>query len=150
MKGPPTSKQTYKLPEFLAGRITREKYISWLQRKAQAHVKRDRLRLKRQITLADYKMSIHLAVESSNGKDWYTGEELAWEKISTYDNADSKSHRAQYKTGFSLLPTVDHVITDRGDYDVVICSWRMNGAKSDLSLADFLTLCRKVISLHGQ
>ena len=94
-------------------------------------------------------MAIHRAVESSAGKDWYTGEGLAWELINTYDNAHSKLHRGVYKTDFALLPTVDHVSTNGDNYEFVICAWRTNDAKSDLSLDDFLSLCRKVIGLHG-
>ena len=141
--------QTYKLPHFLDGRVDRAKYIRWLDRKAAAHVKRDRIRLNKKIALADYKLQIHFAVEQSKGHDWYTGEVLEWEKISSYDNEESKANRSNYKATLALLPTVDHVLTDDGNYDFVICAWRTNNSKSDLSLQEFLQLCQRVLKLHG-
>lgn len=139
----------YQLPEFLAGRVTRDVYVRWLHRKAAAHVKRDRLRMVGKIANAAYKQQIHAAVCGSGGLDWYTGEPLNWEKISTYDNASSKADRSVYKAGFALLPTVDHVLRLDGAYDFVICGWRTNDAKNDLSLTEFLKLCRLVIARHG-
>lgn len=139
----------YELPDFLNGRVTKENYVRWLHRKAMAHVKRDRLRLDAQITNTIYKQQIHEAVRASAGLDWYTGEPLAWEKISTYDNEQSKADRSLYKAGFALLPTVDHVLRLDGAYDFVICGWRTNDAKNDLSLTEFLKLCRLVIARHG-
>lgn len=102
------------------------------------------------ITNARYKEQIHAAVRQSEGLDWYTGEPLTWEKISTYDNDASKADRSLYKAGFALLPTVDHVLRLDGAYDFVICGWRTNAAKHDLSLQEFLQLCRLVIARHGR
>ena len=139
----------YELPDFLDGRVTKENYVRWLHRKAVAHVKRDRLRLPQAITNTVYKQQIHAAVCGSKGLDWYTGEALDWEKISTYDNVQSKAERSIYKAGFALLPTVDHVLRPDGAYDFVICGWRTNDAKNDMSLVEFLKLCRLVIDRHG-
>lgn len=139
----------YALPQFLDGRVTRQNYVRWLSRKAQAHTKRDRQRLSEAIALAHYKQQIHEAVARSDGVDWYTGEPLAWEKISTYNNAESKLSRSIYKASFALLPTVDHVLRSDGLYDFVICGWRTNDAKNDLSLYEFVALCRRVVDRHG-
>ena len=141
--------QLYRLPTFLEGLVDRAKYIRWLHRKAAAHVKRDRLRLNKKIALAGYKQQIHIAVAQSSGVDWYTGEQLEWEKISSYDNIASKAQRSTYKATLALLPTVDHVLTSDGNYDFVICAWRTNDSKSDLSLPEFVRLCQRVIKLHG-
>ena len=141
--------QLYKLPSFLEGRIDRKKYIRWLERIAKAHTVRDRLRLNSKIALSDYKMKIHRAAESSNGLDWYTGEYLEWEKISTYSNTASQAARSVYKATFALQPTVDHVRKHDGTFDFVICASRTNSAKCDLSLVDFVQLCQRVIKLHG-
>ena len=141
--------QIYRLPPFLEGIIDRKKYIRWLQRKVTSHARRDRLRLNKKISLADYKRQIHMAVDQSNGVDWYTGEPLDWEKISSYDNIASKAQRSIYKATLALLPTVDHVLTSDGNYDFVICAWRTNDSKSDLSLPEFVQLCQRVIKLHG-
>ena len=138
----------YHLPHFLSGLINREQYMKWLQRKAAAHVLRDRHRTGTHIQLAHYKRKIHAAVCESNGIDWYTGEALRWDQISKYNNEQSKQGRSVYKATFALLPSVDHVANDNGEYDFVICAWRTNDAKNDLSLADFVQLCRKVVDRH--
>lgn len=53
-------------------------------------------------------VAIHAAVIRSGGVDDYTGEELAWENINTYDNEKSRVGRRSYKKSFWSLPTVDH------------------------------------------
>jgi hypothetical protein len=141
--------QQYPFPDFLEGRVTTQQYGRWLQRKAAAHVKRDRKRLSIPVVLSTYKRLIHTAVCTSGGVDWYTGEPLLWELISTYDNEKSKADRSHYKAGFALLPTIDHVLGDDGKYDFVICGWRTNDAKNDLSLDEFLTVCQLVLARHG-
>jgi len=78
--------------------------------------------------------------------DFYTGDELDWSLVSTYSNVDSKAGRTVYKSGFAMLPTVDHIAGDNGRYDFVICAWRTNDSKSDLDHAEFVELCRKVIA----
>jgi hypothetical protein len=139
----------YDFPVFLEGRVTKDKYSRWLHRKAAAHARRDRKRLPDSIELSAYKQKIHAAVCNSDGVDWYTGEPLDWEKISSYNNDESKLNRSKYKAGLALLPTVDHVLGEAGLYDFVICGWRTNDAKNDLNLTEFLDVCRKVIARHG-
>jgi hypothetical protein len=136
------------LPLFLEGVVTEEVYERWLKRKAVAHVKRDRKR-GRVCAVSSYKEAIHAAVIASNGMDAYTGEQLAWPLISTYDNDDSKDGRHAYKAGFALLPTVDHHQADVHDANFKICAWRTNDAKNDLSLDAFIELCRRVLAHAG-
>jgi len=140
----------YQLPGFLQGRITQEVYERWLRRKAQAHVRRDRKRKNDTATGQAYREAIHHAVLESEGRDWYTGEELAWELISSYDNQESKIGRRRYKASFALLPTVDHVGDGLGPADFRICAWRTNDAKNDLSYPDFVQLCRRVVDFHNR
>lgn len=145
----PDANAIYKLPPFLNGRVTAHAYSRWLQRKAATHCKRDRKRHpNRPISPAGYKSQIHEAVNRSDGLDWYTGESLCWEKISTYDNDDSKAGRSHYKADYAFLPTVDHVATE-DRYEFVICGWRTNDAKNDLALETFVDLCRRVVERHG-
>ena len=94
----------------------------------------------------EYRRLIHTAVVKQGAHDFYTGEKLNWALVSTYSNEDSRTGRAAYKSGFALLPTVDHIMGDDGRYDFVICSWRTNDCKSDLAYPEFLELCRKVIA----
>lgn len=136
-------------PPFLAGSVvTGDLYERWLNRKALAHVKRDRLR-GRTCTRATYKEAIHAAVLASDGKDHYTGEPLDWSLIGTYTNDDSQTGRHAYKLGFALLPTVDHVSASATEASFKICAWRTNDAKHDLSVPDFVALCRRVLEHQG-
>jgi hypothetical protein len=126
--------------------ISQETYIRWLRRKAAAHVKRDRKRCDYEIVGEEYRRLIHAAVEQHGTHDFYTGEKLDWSLVSTYSNEDSQAGRTAYKSGFALLPTVDHIMGDNGRYDFVICAWRTNDCKSDLDYPEFVELCRKVIA----
>jgi hypothetical protein len=136
----------FELPPFLENVVTREAYVRWLQRKAAAHVKRDRKRGNQSASLSEYKRAIHEAVCISGGKDSYTREQLDWHLISTYSNEESKQGRREYKARFALLPTIDHVGDGTGRADFKICSWRTNDAKGDLSLDEFVALCERVLA----
>lgn len=136
------------MPPFLAGKTTAEAYERWLGRKASAHVRRDRGRdhhpdvARRSL----YKEAIHAAVVLSGGLDAYTGEQLDWHLISTYDNDESKLGRHGYKARFALLPTVDHIDAGASEASFRICAWRTNDAKNDLGPAEFIELCRRVVA----
>src|SRR5690606_25390272 len=95
------------------------------------------------------KEAIHGAVLLSAGRDAYTGEELRWDLISTYNNEDSRKGRHAYKAGFALLPTVDHLSASATEASFRICSWRTNDAKNDLSVDAFVRLCKKVLAQAG-
>ena len=138
----------FDLPYFLNGAVTREVYVRWLQRKAAAHMRRDRKRGNQVGTVSEYKRAIHRAVCSSGGRDAYTGETLDWWLISTYDNEESKQGRREYKARFALLPTVDHLGDGTGPADFKICAWRTNDAKGDLSLEAFVALCERVVAAN--
>lgn len=139
----------YEFPQCLVGRVEPKAYSLWLQRKAIAHVRRDRKRGNTSATVSRYKQAIHKAVIASNGCDAYTGEELNWSLISQYDNEKSKKLGRAYKKELAALPTLDHVGDGLGDPDFVISSWRTNDAKHDLTLEEFLSLCAEVLKHHG-
>jgi hypothetical protein len=143
------STRKHTMPAFLSESVSAEAYERWLTRKAAAHVKRDRKRSHSGVTQSLYKEAIHAAVVLSNGKDAYTGEALDWHLISKYDNEESKNGRHSYKSGFALLPTVDHVSAGATEASFRICSWRANDAKNDLSVEDFLNLCERVLVHAG-
>ena len=149
MAGVSVAARKYARPEFLLPKLTQSAYVRWLHRKAVAHSKRDRKRGNRTLTNDAYKIAIHRAVCKSRGVDAYTGEYLAWELVSKYDNAESKAGRRVYKAKFVLLPTVDHVGDGLGVPNFRICAWRTNDAKSDMTLEEFVGLCRKVVAAHG-
>ena len=142
------AKRKYERPDFLHERCTPEAYYRWLDRKADAHCKRDRKRGNPAATREAYMIAIHQAVLASNGLDAYTGQPLAWELISTYENNASRLGKRDYKKQFAQLPTVDHVGDGRGKPQFRICSWQTNDAKSDLSEEEFLELCRAVVRHH--
>lgn len=137
------------MPAFLSQSLSAEAYERWLTRKTAAHVKRDRKRSHPRVTQSLYKEAIHAAVILSNGKGAYTGEALDWHLISKYDNEESKKGRHSYKSGFALLPTVDHVSAGATEASFRICSWRTNDAKNDLSVEDFLSLCERILVHAG-
>lgn len=139
----------HSMPSFLDGLVLTDAYERWLEHKARAHVKRDRKRGHLGVTRALYKEAIHAAVILSEGRDAYTGEQLNWKLISTYNNEDSKAGRHGYKSGFALLPTVDHVDAGATEASFRICGWRTNDAKNDLALKDFIELCVKVLTHVG-
>jgi hypothetical protein len=95
-----------------------------------------------------YKEAIHVAVEASGGIDAYTGLSLKWELISRYNNAEGKKGGRAYKKKFGDLPTVDHVDEGLDAPNFKICSWRVNDANSDLTLPEFVKLCREVLTHH--
>ena len=135
----------YALPAFLVGRCTAGVYRRWLQRRAAAHRKRDRVRGNLGATISAYKEAIHTAVLRGGERDAYTGERLRWDLISTYDNHASEREGRHYKKGFALLPSVDHVGDGLGVPHFRMCAWRTNDAKGDLSYSEFIGLCRKVL-----
>ena len=134
----------YQLPTFLVGVVSQEIYSKWLNSKTKTHLKRDK-KLNPNASGKSYKESIHQAVLQSNGKDAYTGEDLNWKLINQYDNTKSKLLGRTYKHQFALLPTLDHV-SERSSINFDICSWRTNDAKNDLSIQEFIELCRKVVT----
>lgn len=137
------------LPQFLIGRVDPTVYEKWLARKASAHFKRDRMRGYVGITGALYRDEIHNAVIESDGQDYYTGEELDWSLLSKYNNEESSAGRHDYKAGFALLPTVDHIESARKGSGFRICGWRTNDAKHDLSHQEFIELCKLVLHKAG-
>lgn len=145
----PDSGDSYGLPPFLEGVCSVSDYKRWLQRKSTAHVKRDRKRGVASASIAIYKREIHEAVLRCQGLDAYTGLPLRWDLISKYDNNQSSSLKLEYKRQFSDLPTIDHVIDEPDGDQFRICSWKLNDCKSDLSLREFLNVCKLVLKHHS-
>lgn len=135
----------YEIPEFLKGVVEQVTYNKWLERKARSLRKRDKKRFDDVETLAEYKERIHKAVYDSSGNDYYIGNRLDWSLIGTYRNEESKLKRGIYKNKFAHLPTVDHLNGWKETIEFVICSWKVNDAKNDLSRKEFLELCKKVV-----
>ena len=137
------------LPEFLVGRVDPLIYERWLARKAAAHLKRDRKRGYEGISGATYRDEIHKAVVESDGRDFYTGEELDWGLLSKYNNEESIAGQHGYKAGFALLPTIDHIEPASMNSGFRICGWRTNDSEHDLSYQAFVELCVLVVKKAG-
>jgi hypothetical protein len=136
----------YSLPACLLDLCTSEAYTRWLQRKAQAHVRRDRKRYGVETcSIAQYKKQIHDAVCAGGNVDYYTGLPLDWSLISKFDNDEAKSGKSKYLRRFADLPTVDHTADGQGRPCFVICSWRVNDAKNHLTENQFIELCKQVL-----
>jgi hypothetical protein len=69
--------------------------------------------------------------------------------ISTYDNEKSQELKRAYKKGLGNMPTIDHVGDGLGPANFKICSWRVNDAKHDLTMDEFLGICRQVLTHAG-
>jgi len=143
-----TITKKYRFPECLKDQCHPLEFDRWLERKARAHLKRDRKRGNTNATRESYKTEIYEAVIRSKGIDAYTGKKLRWDLISKYDNDQSKTRGREYKKEFGDLPTVDHVDdgSDRPQFN--ICSWRVNDAKNDLTPDEFLVVCREVLDFN--
>jgi len=137
----------YQRPNFLVKHIAQQDYEKWLYRKASSHIKRDK-KYGNQSTRQDYKEAIHKAVCESNGLDAYTGSPLKWNLIKTYDNSRSKQGGRLYKAKFADLPTIDHVDGRRDRPNFKICSWKVNDAKNDLTLKEFVKLCKSIVEFN--
>ncbi len=136
----------YLFPEFLIGRCRPEDYLKWLNGRAISHARRDRKRGYTEARREAYMIAIHAEVLRSKGLDAYTGEDLAWENINTYDNAKSKEGRRQYKKALGNIPTVDHFGDDLTADEFRICSWRTNDCKNDLSDEELVQFCQAVLA----
>ena len=146
---------TTRVPPFvLSAGATSLQYERWLHGRALAHRKRDRLRGGKTGLAAPalpmYKQAIHAAVLRCDGLDEYTGQELDWSLIGVWSNDEAQRRGAPYKREHRRKPTVDHQHGEDGRPlaldDLRICSWEVNDAKGDLSMAEFVRLCRLVIA----
>lgn len=118
-------------------------YPRWVKRKAANLCKRDRKRHGTG-TLKQYRQAIHDAVVMSKGRDHWTGERLDWSLIGTYDNGAAAAGKGKHKKQYAMLPTIDHR-SNEPTPDFVICAWRTNDAKHDMTPRELLTFCRLVL-----
>lgn len=140
--------EEYICPEFI---LNSNEYFRWLKRKASSHIARDRKRyLPDKYTVCCYRRRIHDAVLRSNGKDEYTGIDLDWSLINQYNNASSSEKKATYRKKFYNLPTLDHTYNKNDPTDFRICSWKVNDAKNDLTLDEFIKLCETILKFNSK
>jgi len=140
----------YQLPEFLTNIVTQAAYEKWLHRKAQGLFRKYKKKADMTATISEYKIAIHKVVDNCCGRDAYSQEQLDWHLLSTYDNEKSKKEGRAYKRKFDLLPSIDHVSGDgTGASDFKICSWRTIDSKNDMSMDEYVDLCKKIIKYNS-
>ena len=141
-----------KLKNQSAITISFDKFSKWVMKKGYSLYQRDRKRAKVEFkyTYTDYHSKICDAIQNipNAGEDCYTGEKLAWDLIGQYDNSKAKQGGKKYKRKFALMPTLDHINAEAKP-EFVICSWRMNDAKNDLSEFAFTKLCIRFLRKKG-
>jgi hypothetical protein len=137
----------YILPPFLDGVCTQKTYSKWLLCRAKELYIRDKKQKRPCAANASrslYRKAIHRAVGESGALDPYTGDAMAWDRIGTWDTTKGKDNHDIFKTGFALLPTVDHLGPDAQELDFEICSWLVNCCKSSFTRDEFIGICKKV------
>ena len=122
------------LPPAWLQKIGHDTYKRYLNRKANALMRRDRKR-GGSYTVRQAMDAIHQAFWESDGIDPYDGMEMKGELLGTYSNEASKERRGEYKREFARLPTVDHVY-GKPDLAFEIVSWQTNDAKGDMTPDD--------------
>ena len=68
--------------------------------------------------------------------------------IGTYDNREATTGKGENKKRYAMLPTIDHR-TNQPEPDFVICAWRTNDAKHDMTPQELLQFCTAVLN-HSQ
>lgn len=119
-------------------------YPGWVQRKAVTLCKRDQKRGGRG-NVQDYRLAIHNAVVASGGLDHWTGEQLDWHLIGSYDPKQAETDGAEHKRRFALLPTPSQP-SGNPEPAFVICAWRTNDARHDMRPEELLEFCRRVVA----
>jgi hypothetical protein len=119
-------------------------YPGWVQRKAVTLSKRDQKR-GGSGNVQQYRLAIHQAVVASQGRDHWTGERLDWDLIGTYDTREAGGDQGEHKRQYALLPTIDHG-SNQPESDFVICAWRTNDAKHDMTPPELLEFCKAVLN----
>ena len=147
-----------KLQRQSAITISFDKFSEWVMKKGYSLYQRDLKRtkeefkeeFKKKYPYTVYRSKICEAIKNipDAGKDYYTEEKLNWDLIGQYNNSNAQQEGKAYKRKFALMPTVDHINAEAKP-EFVICSWRMNDAKNDLSEFAFTKLCIRFLRKKG-
>jgi hypothetical protein len=149
---PFSSPQRYFLPSYLNGICTEDQFRKWFFKRAYELHLRDLLQGRPYAVRGDrapYTKGIYAAALNAGLLDPYTGERMAWEKISTWNSTKGKDWPDDLIETFYLLPTVDHIDPSASVLQFQICSWRINECKSGLTPDEFVGLCRKVCQFRS-
>lgn len=133
----------YQPPPWMAEHLSPTAYNNWLLGKAQSLCRRDYER-GGNYTASEAKADVHTAIAACGGRDYWTGEQLRWDLLGNYDSDESGWQGASYKRARAMQPTIDHRNSEP-ICDFVICSWRTNDAKHDMSIEELKEFCRLVL-----
>ncbi|MFQ6539738.1 MULTISPECIES: hypothetical protein [Aphanothece] len=131
----------------MAEHLTADAYNEWLRGKAQGIVRRDSER-GGTYSVSAAKAAIHAAIVACEGVDYWTGEQLDWSLLGNYNSEESGRRGASYKRARAMQPTIDHR-ESLPELDFVICAWRTNDAKHDMTHEELLEFCRRVLAHAG-
>lgn len=130
-------------PPWVAEHLDPATYNNWLRGKAQGLVRRDEQR-GGSYTVSEAKASVHAAMVACEGRDHWTGETLREDLLGIYDSDESGLRGGAYKKELAMKPTIDHRNSEPV-CDFVICAWRTNDAKHDMSIDELKEFCRLVL-----
>lgn len=142
---------TYIAPHFLEQRgITDREYALWLDKQSEAIWRRERKAGKTAFpSRASLKAELHRVLLAGNGRDQYTGSKIYWKHLRA-DWVDGNAGVTNYRHLMTLrrcMPTFDHV-RGMGHRRYALCRRMTNHAKSFMSPAQFVALCREVVRHH--
>lgn len=137
-----------KAPRFINQRgITDDAYRAWLSEQGKNIWKREgRLDKRGFPDKASLVAALHAAVLRSGGKDAYTGMPIDWRFLRN-DWVDANKGNANNRHLMTLrrgMPVFDHV-RGLGGNKYALCRRITNHAKSFMSPAQFVQLCREVV-----
>lgn len=139
----------YPLPPFLDNILSQSFYLDFINIRALRMYERDK-GLKRLCAINSskelYKEAIHKAITQTGLYDPYTGDEMHYDLLLTWNQNRAHSEGYAYRVQFMLMPTVDHKDPESEILDFEICSWQVNTCKNDLNVTDFISYCKKIVS----
>jgi hypothetical protein len=133
-------------PDFAKGKCTVRQFRKWLKDRTRTLYCRD-VELKRPYALnSSWSTYTHMMNDAAqHGQfDPYTGVELTWEEIDTW-NPDLARGNREYAKAFALMPTIDHIDPAADVLEFEICSWKINSCKGNLNPQEFVDLCKRVV-----
>lgn len=142
---------TYSCPDWLRRRrISDCEYAAWLEKQTNQIWNREAQKRKRAFaTRQALKLALHQAASESTGYDPYSGARFFVKHIRKgwVDNQAHLKGNRHYRTLRRCMPSFDHV-NGLGKKAYELCTRETNSAKSFMSPAQFLDLCRRVTEHH--
>jgi hypothetical protein len=133
----------YQPPPWVAEHMDAATYTRYVKRMARGAFLRD-VKGGGTYSIEEAADAIHGAVLANEGRDHWTGEPMRWDLLGRYDSSESALRGGAYKKELAMKPTIDHRNSEPV-CDFVICAWRTNDAKHDMSIDELKECCRLVL-----